>query len=173
MKKGGWATNSRVTARLADFGNITLSGNVSTVGFGSIEKSINERQKYNAYQYDISSTFNLGKFLPENYGVKLPMYLGRSETVKSPQYNPLDPDILLSKSLSSLNTKSEKDSLRGITQDYVRRKSINFTNVRKVKVQKKEKNPKNLDFMMLRTLHFLMQRMKYSLEISILNIIEL
>ena len=107
-EKGGWATNSRVTARLADFGNITLSGNVSTVGFGSIEKSINERQKYNAYQYDISSTFNLGKFLPENYGVKLPMYLGRSETVKSPQYNPLDPDILLSKSLSSLNTKSEK-----------------------------------------------------------------
>ena len=43
-EKGGWATNSRITARLADFGNITLSGNVSTVGFGSIEKSINERQ---------------------------------------------------------------------------------------------------------------------------------
>jgi len=145
-EKGGWATNSRITARLADFGNITLSGNVSTVGFGSIEKSINERQKYNAYQYDVSSTFNLGKFLPENYGVKLPMYLGRSETVKSPQYNPLDPDILLSKSLSSLNTKSEKDSLRSITQDYVRRKSINFTNVRKVKVQKKGEKPKQSRF---------------------------
>ena len=70
------------------------------------------RGKYNAYQYDVSSTFNLGKFFTKNYGVKLPMYLGRSETVKSPQYNPLDPDILLSKSLSSLNTKSEKDSLR-------------------------------------------------------------
>ena len=137
MKKEAGQLIVELQQRLADFGNITLSGNVSTVGFGSIEKSINERQKYNAYQYDISSTFNLGKFLPENYGVKLPMYLGRSETVKSPQYNPLDPDILLSKSLSSLNTKSEKDSLRGITQDYVRRKSINFTNVRKVKVQKK------------------------------------
>ena len=37
-EKGGWAANSRVTARLADFGNITLSGSMSTIGFGSIEK---------------------------------------------------------------------------------------------------------------------------------------
>ena len=61
-EQGGWATNSRVTARLADFGNVTLSGSMSTIGFGSIEKKVNERQKYNDYQYDFSSTFNLGKF---------------------------------------------------------------------------------------------------------------
>ena len=56
---GGVAANSRLTTRLADFGNLTLSGNLSTIGFGSIEKKVNERQKYNAYQYDFSSTFNL------------------------------------------------------------------------------------------------------------------
>ena len=50
-ERGGWAANSRLTARLADFGNVTLSGNMSTVGFGSIEKKVNERQKYNAFQY--------------------------------------------------------------------------------------------------------------------------
>ncbi len=79
---GGIAANSRLTTRLADFGNLTVSGNLSTIGFGSIEKKVNERQKYNAYQYDLSSTFNLGKFLPESYGVKIPMYIGRSEAIK-------------------------------------------------------------------------------------------
>ena len=141
-EQGGWATNSRVTARLADFGNITLSGNMSTIGFGSIEKKLNERQQYNAYQYDFSSTFNLGKFFPENYGVKVPMYIGRSQAIKNPQYNPLDPDILLTSSLKALDSKVEKDSLKQIVQDYVQRKSINFTNVRKTKVQKKNQTAK-------------------------------
>ena len=134
---GGWAANSRFTARLADFGNVTLSGNMSTIGFGSIEKKVNERQKYNAYQYDFSSTFNLGKFFPDDFGIKVPLYIGRSEAIKNPQYNPLDPDILLTKSLSALDSKAEKDDLKEIAQDYVQRKSINFTNIRKTKVQKK------------------------------------
>ena len=134
---GGWAANSRFTARLADFGNVTLSANMSTIGFGSIEKKVNERQKYNAYQYDFSSTFNLGKFFPDDFGIKVPMYIGRSEAIKNPQYNPLDPDILLTKSLSALDSKAEKDDLKEIVQDYVQRKSINFTNIRKTKVQKK------------------------------------
>ena len=136
-EQGGWAANSRITARLADFANITLSGNLSTIGFGSIERTINERQKYNAYQYDFSSTFNLGKFFPESFGLKVPMYIGSSEAIENPQYNPLDPDILLKTSLNSLGSKTEKDSLKNIVQDYVQRKSINFTNVRKTKVQKK------------------------------------
>ncbi|MAU36420.1 MAG: cell surface protein SprA [Flavobacteriales bacterium] len=141
-EKGGWAANSRVTARLADFGNITLSGSMSTIGFGSIEKKVNERQKHNAYQYDFSSTFNLGKFFPEDFGLKIPMYIGRSQAIKNPQYNPLDPDILFTESVKVLETKAEKDSLKNIVQDYVQRKSINFTNVRKVKVQKKGETPK-------------------------------
>ena len=134
---GGWAANGRLTARVADVGNVTVSGNLSTVGFGSIEKKVNERQKYNAYQYDLSSTFDLGKFFPESKGVKIPMYIGRSESVRNPQYNPLDPDILLTTSLQALSSDEEKDSLKNIAQDYVQRNSINFTNVRKNRTIKK------------------------------------
>ena len=129
---GGWAANSRLTTRLADFGTVTFAGSMSTIGFGSIEKKINERQRVNAYQYDISSTFELGKFFPEDYGVKIPMYVGVSEAIANPQYNPLDPDILFKTTLETLDSKAEKDSLKHITQDYVKRKSINFTNVRKM-----------------------------------------
>ena len=134
---GGWAANGRLTARVADVGNVTISGNLSTVGFGSIEKKVNERQKYNAYQYDLSSNFDLGKFFPESKGVKIPMYIGRSESVRNPQYNPLDPDILLTTSLQALSSEEEKDSLKNIAQDYVQRNSINFTNVRKNRTIKK------------------------------------
>ena len=140
---GGWAANTRITTRLADIGNITLSGNLSTIGFGSIEKKVNERQKYNAHQYDFSSSFDLGKLFSENQGVKIPMYVGISESVRNPQYNPLDPDILLSTSLQTLSNQDDKDSLKFIAQDYVKRKSINFTNIRKTKTIKKGKKPKN------------------------------
>ncbi|MBC8267014.1 MAG: cell surface protein SprA, partial [Flavobacteriales bacterium] len=141
---GGWAANTRLTTRLADFGTVTFAGSMSTIGFGSIEKKINERQRVNIYQYDMSSTFELGKFFPEDYGVKIPMYMGISEVIQNPQYNPLDPDILFKTTLETLDTKQEKDELKHIAQDYVKRKSINFTNVRKVQAfnKKKSKNAK-------------------------------
>ena len=59
------------------------------------------------------------------------MYVGMSEAIQSPQYNPLDPDITLKASLAELETQAERDSLRYIAQDYTQRKSINFSNVRK------------------------------------------
>ena len=134
---GGWAANARFTTRLADLGTITMSGSMSTIGFGSIEKKVNERQKSNNYQYDLSSNLDLGKFFPEKYGVKIPMHISSSEHIRNPQYNPLDPDILFNTTLKTMGSKNERDSLKYIAQDYVSRKSINFTNVRKLITQDK------------------------------------
>ncbi len=145
---GGWAANARVTTKMADFGTVTLAGNMSTVGFGSIEKKVNERQKSNDFQYDMSSNLELGKFFADDYGVRIPLYIGVSEQISNPQYNPLDPDILFKTTLSSLENKAERDSFRFVSQDYVSRKSINLTNIRKTKVQKKGeeiKKPKIYD----------------------------
>jgi cell surface protein SprA len=129
-EEGGVAANARVNARLADFANLNLSGSMSTIGFGGIEQTVTGRQKFDAYQYDLSSTFALGEFFPEKMNLKVPMYIGVSEAIQTPQYNPLDPDITLKSSLDELETKAERDSLREITQDYTQRKSINFSNVR-------------------------------------------
>ncbi len=129
-EKGGWAANMRMTAKLADFGTVTLSGSTSTPGFGSIEKKVSERSKEQVLQYDIASNFELGKFLPEKVKLSVPMFIGYSEGIRNPQYNPLDPDIPLKVSLNDLSTKTEKDSLRKMVQDYTRRKSLNFTNVK-------------------------------------------
>ncbi len=130
-EEGGWAAQGRITAKLADFATVTLAGNTSTPGFGSIEKKINERQKETIKQYDFSSNVELGKFFPQKYGVKIPLYVGLSEGFSDPQYNPLDPDIPFSDVLNSNEyTQAEKDSIKHISQSYTRRRSINLTNVK-------------------------------------------
>ncbi len=140
-EKGGWAANARVTARLADFGSVTIAGNMSTPGFGSIEKKVSERQKETIKAYDVSSSVELGKFVPEKLNIKIPMYVGYSESWSTPQYNPLDPDILLKPVLNDANLPQVvRDSLKNVTEDYTRRKSINFTNVKKEKTKGSKKN---------------------------------
>ena len=134
-EKGGWAANARMTAKLADLGSVTLAGNTSTHGFGSIEKKVNERSKEDIYQYDLSSNLELGKFFPEKSGVTIPMFLGYSESIINPQYNPLDPDIPLRSALHNAETQAERDTIKNTSQDYTRRKSINVTNVRKQKMK--------------------------------------
>ena len=138
-EEGGWAAKARISARLADFGTVTVAGNTSTPGFGSIEKKVNERSKEQVYAYDVSTNLNLGKFFPEKAKVSIPMYAGYSEGFINPQYNPLDPDVPLETALNSAGSEQERDSIKNIAQDYTRRKSLNFTNV---KINKTNNEPK-------------------------------
>ncbi|MBN1250830.1 MAG: cell surface protein SprA [Bacteroidales bacterium] len=142
-EEGGWAANARITTKLADFGTVTLSGNASTFGFGSIEQKLNERQKEDIYQYDITSNFELGKFFPSNKRIRIPLYYGVSESFRNPQYNPLDPDILLKTTLSDPEiSQNEKDSIRNIVVDYTKRRSFNLTNIKFEGDPEKLKNKK-------------------------------
>ncbi len=139
---GGWAAQGRITAQLADFSTLAIAGNISTPGFGSIEKRVNERQKSTDYGYDASSNFELGKFFPKKYGVRLPLYAGRSELFSDPQYNPVDPDILLRTTLSNPNlTQAEKNEILRVSQDYTRRQSINVTNIKIAGNSEKKERP--------------------------------
>src|SRR5450759_5649156 len=95
-----------------------MVGQSSTPGWGSIEKKVNERSKEEIMKYDISSNVELGKFFPEKIGVRLPVYVGYSETRIRPQYNTLDPDILLSDALNAAKNKTVRDSILAIAEDY-------------------------------------------------------
>jgi len=135
---GGWAANTRVATNLADLGNVSLAGYISTPGFGSIDKKVNERQKETIMQYDVATNIELGKILPENTGIKIPMHFDYSEQISNPQYNPMNPDIIFSEDLKSYEDKDDRDSIKEISQDYTQRKSINFMNVRKDRVGSKK-----------------------------------
>lgn len=131
-ESGGWAATARMNANLADLGNVSLSGLYSTPGFGSIEKKVNERAQETTTNWDFATNIELGKFFNEESGIKIPMHFDISESRLAPEYNPLDPDILLKDDLALLDPDG-RDSLKKMTQDYTMRKNINFVNVRKDK----------------------------------------
>lgn len=133
-KDGGWAATARVSADLADFGRIVVSGTHSTSGFGSLEQKINETQLEAITQLDVATDLELGKFFPEESGIRIPMHFDYSKTVSNPEYNPLDPDIKLKNDLDSYDSKAQQDSVRKLSQNFTERKSINFMNVRKDRV---------------------------------------
>ncbi len=129
--QGGWAATGRLNTQLADLGNLTLVGFTSTPGFGSIEQKVHARSKEFVKSYDVASNLELGKFFPENFGLRVPFHFSFSESFTDPQYNPLNPDILFRKDLESYENKAQQDSVKSIAQDYIRRRNINFTNVGK------------------------------------------
>jgi len=126
-EQGGWATRGRLQTNLADFSTIALAGEYSTPGFGSIEKRVNERQKSTDKSYDFSIGAEMGKFFPKKYGVKVPVYIGYSESFSDPEYDPINPDIKMTTVLKSM-TQEERNAHLQITQDYLKRKSFNVTN---------------------------------------------
>jgi cell surface protein SprA len=129
-ERGGWAATARMTAKLADFADVNISGSKATIGFGSLEKKVSERNRSDNAFFDVSSSLELGKFLPQKTGIKIPMYVSFSKQVLTPQYDPRTPDIELKNSLKNANN-AQKDSILNFAQDYTTRSSLNFTNVRK------------------------------------------
>jgi cell surface protein SprA len=128
--KGGWAATANMGLRLADFGNISLSGGITTAGFGGLEQRQTERSQEDIYRYDLLSSFELGKFFPQSVGVHIPIFFGYSERFANPLYDPLSQDIKYRDAMRALTTRAQKDSLRNLAQDYTRRKSFNVTNMR-------------------------------------------
>ncbi len=128
---GGWAANARVAAKLADFANVSLTGSTSSIGWGSLDQSVSEFQQEERFAYDLQTNVELGKFFNKDLGIRIPMFYGASETWINPRFNPLDLDIEFDDALDNIEDPLDQDSLRQATQDYTRRRSINFTNVRK------------------------------------------
>ncbi|MFN7692266.1 MAG: cell surface protein SprA, partial [Bacteroidota bacterium] len=140
-QKGGYAATARLQAKLADFADVSAAGNWRTQGFGGVEQKILERSMDNLLSYEVSSTVKLQKFFPEAYNISLPMYVSLSETFVNPQWNPLDPDVSMKDYKSNYGADPERrDSIVSITRDYTKRRSINFTNVKKNKAKGKTKS---------------------------------
>ncbi len=147
-EKGGWAALGRVDIRLADLGTLTLSGTATSRGFGTLEQRVNERSREDRYTFDASTAIEAGKLLPKKLGLQIPVYAGFSRTSSTPEYDPYDLDIKLKDKLKAADA-SKKDSIRNDAQDITTIKTINLTNVKKIKTD--GKRPKiwsvsNFDF---------------------------
>jgi len=136
-EKGGWAAISRIDFKLADLGTLTLSGTAKSNGFGTLEQRVNERSREDVYTLDASANIEAGKLLPKKLGMQIPVYAGISRSGSTPQYDPYDLDIKLKDKLKGADPK-QKDSIRNESQDVTTIKTINLTNVRKLKTDNKK-----------------------------------
>jgi cell surface protein SprA len=128
--KGGWAANARTQVRLADLGTVSVAGSTSKPGFGSIEQKVNDRNQEETNQIDISSNIELGKLLPEKAKVSVPLYIGVSKITVTPEYSPKEPDRLLKDVISEASSTDEKRKIKEMSQDVIKRNSVNLTNVK-------------------------------------------
>lgn len=147
-EKGGYAALGRVDITLADLGTVTISGNVKSRGWGTLEQRANERSREDYSQFDIATNLELGKLLPQKVGVSIPVYAGVTRTVSTPEYDPYDLDIKFKEKLDNA-AAADKDSIRddAITQTTI--KTVNFTNVKKLNTSGKPLkiySIENLDF---------------------------
>lgn len=129
-EKPGYAASGKISLQMADLGNINLSGSMHTQGYGSIDQKLNQRFRDNFYQYSASTNLNMGKLLPRTWGLQLPMFVGYSESISNPQYDPYDRDVTYKNKINSAADARQKDSLRKTAQDFTSVMSVNFSNVR-------------------------------------------
>ena len=83
----------------------------------------------------------LGKFLPEDWGVHIPLYLDWNKQVGSPEYNPMDPDVRLREDLKTYPDKDSRDSVRNMAQERHTTTNLTLTNMRKERTGKKALKP--------------------------------
>lgn len=146
--QGGWAAIGSLDANIADFATISASGRLSTIGFGSIEQSPNQRSREDLSQYDFVTNVNVGQLLPKKWGVQIPLNYNVGATQITPEYDPFYQDILLKDRLETATSKAQRDTIRNQAIDYTERKSISLIGVRKNSSSEKSRfyNIENFDF---------------------------
>lgn len=137
----GWAANAALQAKLADLGGVNLNTRYSSIGFGGLNTTISQRNRFAAFEYQAGANLNLEKFMyPEKTGLVVPMMVNFKKERVTPQYDPLNQDILLEESLKLFATAAEKDKYQRLMEAHRTTRSINFSNVRKEKVKEDAKS---------------------------------
>ena len=134
INRGGWSAMALARTNLADLGNLSLYGAYSSSGFGNLEDHLSKVELVNTFNFQTTLDMELGRFLPETWGVHLPLYLDYNKEIGSPEYNPYDPDVLLADDLKTYSSAAERDSVRDMTQQQRSATNLTFTNVRKDRV---------------------------------------
>ncbi len=127
---GGWAAQGNMNVQLSDVGSVNVAAHVETAGFGGLEQSVSERRLDDYYQYQFTTTLELGRFFPKAVKLSAPVYFSYSREKTSPKYNPLDKDMLLKDALDALASDRDRDSLRNIANEITVLKNFSLSNMR-------------------------------------------
>ena len=123
--EGSWAAIVNADANIADFADVSLTGSMHTIGFGSLDQNINQRSQDELKQYGIVSNINIGQLLPKRASINIPVNFSIGEEFRDPKYDPQFQDVLF----------DDGNTNKDIARDYTKRRSLNFINVRKNKTE--------------------------------------
>lgn len=142
--EGGWAAVVNADANFADIANVSVSGSMQTVGFGNVEDRVSQRSLDETKQYNVSTSVNLGKMMPKNWGIQLPMNYSIGEEFRDPKYDPQYQDVTL-RDVEAANLPGGTPRGTDVSRDYTKRRSISFINVKKNRSPGSTKKPRFYD----------------------------
>ncbi len=145
--QSGWAANATLQAKLADLGRVNLNTRYTSIGYGALNTTIAQRNRFESFGYQASANLNLEKFMyPNKTGLVVPMFVNYEKQRTTPQYDPLNQDILLEESLKLFSDNPgdpdelSRDEYKKLVESYKTTRSINFSNVRKDLIKEDAKN---------------------------------
>lgn len=130
--KGGYAGNASLNFNLGDFALVNANAAYSTVGFGAIDQKPVERAQATNSGFNINTTVNVDKFIPEKVGMRIPVNYSYTQTIEDPKYNPIDTDVEFQKA-------SNKEELKKVARTYTQQRSISVVNMRKERMNENSK----------------------------------
>lgn len=132
QERAGIAGLARLDVQLADLGNLTAAASYSSIGFGALDDRVHDRALESVTDYDVSTSLELGKFLPQGLGLKVPFYAQYSKSIVNPEFDAYDFDITKEDQFDLKTAKGETDDqINNRNQTVTTIKTFNFTNVRK------------------------------------------
>ena len=130
--RGGVAGLARLDAQLADLGNITMSANYASVGFGQVDQKLQERNLEEYIDYDLATNLELGKFFPDSWGLQIPFYAQFAKSIIKSEFDPYELDLTTGELLENPNLNERQiDDIIDRGKDKTTIRTFNFTNVRK------------------------------------------
>ena len=138
-EQGGVAAMANAALAISDIAQLNVAGRLETAGYGSIESNVLDRNMENFYQLSVSAALEGGRLFPEKARIQMPLYVSYSNETTSPDYDPLDTDVKLAETLSTYDTKAEKDSIKRISNTVHESTSFSVSNL-KVNIHSKKKD---------------------------------
>lgn len=135
-EKGGYAAQARMQVQMADLGEINLAGSYSSIGWGALDQSLQERNREELLQYDLATNLQLGKFFGKEFGLSIPFYAQYSRNIAFDQFEPYEGDLTPDQKIQALQnsgnaTQEEIADIKDRSKRQTTVKTFNFTNVKK------------------------------------------
>ncbi len=102
-----WSGNVSARIQLADFASFNARFSHTQDGFGSLNSRMIDRRKSDETNYDLSTTVNLHRFIPERYGWNIPLSMSTRNSVSTPRFLPREGDIRFSEFESAVRNDVE------------------------------------------------------------------